>query len=103
MYAVIKTGGKQYKVEEGTKLKVEKLPYDVDAQVELTEVLLVSKDGEVKVGKPFLDNAKVIATVVEHGKGKKVINFQYKRKTGYHKKTGHRQNYTEILVKQINA
>ncbi|BDU51024.1 50S ribosomal protein L21 [Haliovirga abyssi] len=103
MYAIIKTGGKQYKVKEGQKLRVEKLPYDVDAEVELTDVLLVSNEGDVKVGTPFVEGAKVVASVIEHGKGKKVINFKYKPKTGFHKKKGHRQPYTELEIKNIQA
>ncbi len=103
MYAIVKTGGKQYKVEEGNMLKVEKLPYDVEAEVELAEVLLISKDGEITVGNPFIEGAKVKATVVEHGKGKKVVNFKYKTKTGYHRKKGHRQQFTKLQIKSIEA
>lgn len=103
MYAIVKTGGKQYKVEEGNMLKVEKLPYDVETEVELAEVLLVSKDGEITVGNPFIEGAKVKATVVEHGKGKKVINFKYKTKTGYHRKKGHRQQFTKLQINSIEA
>lgn len=103
MYAIIKTGGKQYKVEEGQKLRVEKLPYDVNTEVELTDVLLVANDGELKVGTPFVEGAKVVASVIVHGKEKKVINYKYKPKTGFHKKKGHRQPYTEIEIKNIQA
>lgn len=103
MYAIIKTGGKQYKVAEGKKLKIEKLPNDVNTEVEFTEVLLVSKDGEVKVGTPVVAGAKVLANVLEHGKGKKVISFKYKPKKDSKKKKGHRQPYTEIEIKSINA
>ena len=80
MYAVIKTGGKQYKVALGEKLRVEKLNAEVNEEITLEEVLLVSKDGEIKVGAPFLAGAKVVATVIAQGKGKKVINFKYKPK-----------------------
>ncbi|NLK62906.1 MAG: 50S ribosomal protein L21 [Fusobacteria bacterium] len=101
MYAIIKTGGKQYKVEEGQKLKVEKLSLDVDSEVTFEEVLLVSDGKDIKVGKPFLENAKVVATVVDNGKHKKVVSFKYKPKTGFHKKIGHRQNFTEVEIKSI--
>jgi large subunit ribosomal protein L21 len=103
MYAVIKTGGKQYKVTEGDKLRVEKLNAEVDAEVTLEGVLLVSKDGEVKLGKPFVEGAKVVATVVAQGKAKKVVNFKYKPKTGFHRKKGHRQLFTELQIKSIEA
>ena len=94
MYAVIATGGKQYKVSEGETVRVEKLGFD--------QVLLVSGD-DVKVGNPTVDGASVEATVVGDGKAKKVIVYKYKRKTGYHKKNGHRQQYTELKIDKINA
>lgn len=103
MFAVVKTGGKQYRVEEGQKLKVEKLPFDVNSEVELEDVLMVSDGKDLKVGKPFVKGSKVIASVVEHGKGKKVISYKYKAKTAFHKKKGHRQLYTEIEIKKIEA
>ncbi|MGL5798334.1 MAG: 50S ribosomal protein L21 [Cetobacterium sp.] len=103
MYAVIKTGGKQYKVAVGEVLRVEKLNAEVNTTVELTDVLLVSNNGEVKVGTPVVEGAKVVAEVVEQGKGVKVVNFKYKPKTGYHRKKGHRQHFTEIKVTAINA
>ena len=90
MYAVIKTGGKQYKVTEGDVLRVEKLNAEVNATVELTEVLLVANGETVKVGTPVVEGAKV-------------VNFKYKQKTGYHRKKGHRQLFTEIKVTSINA
>ncbi len=103
MYAVIKTGGKQYKVAEGDVLKVEKLNAEVETTVELTEVLLVANGADVKVGTPVVEGAKVVAEVLAQGRGKKVVNFKYKPKTGYHKKKGHRQSYTEIKITSINA
>jgi len=103
MYAVIKTGGKQYKVAEGDVLRVEKLNAEVETTVELTEVLLVANGGDVKVGTPVVEGAKVVAEVLSQGRGAKVINFKYKPKTGYHKKKGHRQSYTEIKITSINA
>lgn len=103
MYAVIKTGGKQYKVTVGEVLRVEKLNAEVNATVELGEVLLVSKNGDIQVGTPVVAGAKVEATVVAQVKGDKVVNFKYKPKTGYHRKKGHRQNLTEIKITAINA
>ncbi|WP_314347728.1 50S ribosomal protein L21 [Fusobacterium massiliense] len=103
MYAVIKTGGKQYKVTEGDVLKVEKLNAEVNTTVELTEVLLVAGDNTVKVGSPLVEGAKVVVEVLSHGKGAKVINFKYKPKKASHRKKGHRQLFTEVKVTSINA
>ncbi|MGM0507760.1 MAG: 50S ribosomal protein L21 [Fusobacteriota bacterium] len=103
MYAIVKTGGKQYKVEEGCTVKVEKLSYDVDAEVILDEILLISKDGDLKVGTPFVEGAKIKSTVVEHGKNKKVISYKYKPKKSTHTKKGHRQPYTVIKIDKIEA
>ena len=102
MFAVIKTGGKQYKVEVGTVLKVEKLAAEVNSDVEIKEVLLVGEGDNVKVGTPVVEGATVVATVKEHGKGDKKINFKYNKKT-YYRKKGHRQLFTTIEVKSINA
>jgi large subunit ribosomal protein L21 len=101
MYAIIATGGKQYKVSEGDVIRVEKL-VEADEKVTFDQVLLVS-DADVKVGNPTVANASVEATVVGNGKAKKVIVYKYKRKTGYHKKNGHRQAYTEVKIDKINA
>ena len=98
MFAVIKTGGKQYKVEVGSLLKVEKLAVEVGNEVTIEEVLMVGD----KVGAPFVEGAKVVAEVKEHGKGKTVINFKYNKKT-YYRKKGHRQQYTLIEVKDIKG
>lgn len=104
MYAVVVTGGKQYRVQEGDVLFVEKLNAEVDATVELTEVLAVSKaEGELVVGKPVVEGAKVVAKVVGQGKAKKVIVFKYKRKKDYRRKQGHRQPYTKLVVEKIEA
>ncbi len=102
MYAIIATGGKQYKVSEGDVIKVEKLGAAAGETVTFDQVLLVN-NGEVVVGNPTVANANVSATVVKEGKGKKVIVYKYKRKTGYHKKNGHRQAYTEVKIDKINA
>lgn len=102
MYAIIATGGKQYKVAEGDVIRVEKLGVEVGAEVVFDQVLVVSGD-EVKVGDPTVAGATVTATVVGDGKAKKVIVYKYKRKTGYHKKNGHRQAYTKVKIEKINA
>ena len=103
MYAVLTTGGKQYKVSEGDVLFVEKLNAEVDSTVELTEVLAVAKDGEIKVGAPVVEGAKVVAKVLAQGKAKKVVVFKYKRKKDYRRKNGHRQPYTKIVIEKIEA
>ena len=99
MYAVIATGGKQYKVSEGDVIRVEKLGAEADSKFTFDQVLYV--DG--KVGNPTVEGASVEATVVGDGKAKKIIVYKYKRKTGYHKKNGHRQQYTEVKIDKINA
>ena len=102
MYAIIATGGKQYKVEEGDVIKVEKLGAEDGAEVTFDDVILVSTDSGVVVGDDA-KNASVKATVVKTAKAKKVVVYHYKRKTGYHKKNGHRQPYTEVKIESINA
>lgn len=101
MYAIIKTGGKQYKVSEGDLVRVEKLPYEVGDTVEFDQVLLVSGD-EVKVGSPVIENAKVTATVEDQNKDKKIVVFKYKPKKQHRKKHGHRQPYTLVKIDSIN-
>ncbi len=101
MYAIIATGGKQYKVSEGDIIKVEKLDAEAGATVTFDQVIAVS-DGTLKVGAD-VEKASVAATVMEQGRGKKVIVYKYKRKTGYHKKNGHRQAYTQVKIDKINA
>ncbi|MGU8616341.1 50S ribosomal protein L21 [Clostridium perfringens] len=103
MYTVLTTGGKQYRVQEGDVLFVEKLNAEVDSTVELTEVLAVAKDGEIKVGAPVVEGAKVVAKVLAQGKAKKVVVFKYKRKKDYRRKNGHRQPYTKIVIEKIEA
>lgn len=100
-YAIVQTGGKQYRVAPGDTLRVESLPADEGDLLELTDVRMVVRDGEVVVGSPTVPGAKVIAEVVEHGKGKKVVVFKYKAKTRYRRKRGHRQPYTELRVTDI--
>ncbi|MBE5868100.1 MAG: 50S ribosomal protein L21 [Lachnospiraceae bacterium] len=101
MYAIIATGGKQYKVSEGDIIKVEKLDVEAGNTVTFDQVLAVSDDS-LKVGVDVA-SATVTATVMEQGRGKKVIVYKYKRKTGYHKKNGHRQAYTQVKIDKINA
>ena len=101
MYAIIATAGKQYKVAEGDVIRVEKLGAEAGETVTFDQVLAVSNDG-LKVGEDVA-NASVTASVVENGKSKKVIVYKYKRKTGYHKKNGHRQQFTKVKIEKINA
>lgn len=101
MYAIIATGGKQYKVSEGDIIKVEKLDEEAGATVTFDQVVAVS-DKELKVAGDVA-NASVTATVMEQGRYRKVIVYKYKRKTGYHKKNGHRQAYTQVKIEKINA
>ena len=100
MYAIIATGGKQLTVTEGEVIRVEKLDVEDGAAYEFDQVLAVN-DGELTVGTPTVPGAVVKATVLGQGKGKKVIVYKYKRKTGYHKKNGHRQPYTELKIDAI--
>ena len=102
MYAVIATGGKQYKVSEGDIITIEKLGAEAGETVTFDQVLAVS-NGELSIGCPTVEGATVTATVVKEGKGKKVIVYKYKRKTGYHKKNGHRQLFTQVKIDKINA
>lgn len=102
VYAVIETGGKQYRVEEGQRLKVEKLNAEEGATVN-PRVLLVARDGEVRVGTPELAEARVDLKVLRHGKGRKIIVFKYKPKKNYRRKKGHRQPFTEVLVEKISC
>jgi large subunit ribosomal protein L21 len=101
MYAVIKSGGKQYRVESGAQLRVESLTADVGAAVSFDEVLLVGSGDTVKVGAPLVSGAKVKATVVSHGRGDKVKIFKMRRRKHYQKTQGHRQNYTEVRIDDI--
>ena len=102
MYAVIKTGGKQYRVSEGTRLRVEKLPGNVGDKVELSEVLMLGGD-KVAIGKPLVKGAKVLAEVVAQARDKKVIIFKIRRRKRYRRHAGHRQPFTELLVKSVTA
>ena len=101
MYAIIATGGKQYKVSEGDVIRVEKLDVEAGNAVTFDQVIAVSDNG-LKVGEAVA-NATVSGTVVDQGRARKVIVYKYKRKTGYHKKNGHRQAYTQVKIEKINA
>ncbi|HSH85980.1 MAG: 50S ribosomal protein L21 [Methylophilus sp.] len=103
MYAVIKTGGKQYKVTAGEKLKVEKLIGDVGSTVVIDKVLLIANGESTTIGAPLVAGAKVSATVVSHGRGDKVMIFKMRRRKHYRKTQGHRQSYTEIQIDTISA
>ena len=103
MYAIIKTGGKQYRVQEGDMIRIEKIDGQSDEQIEFNEVLAVSKDDKMAVGTPTIEGAKVIGKVVEQGKAKKIIVFKYKPKKDYRKKQGHRQPYTKVMIEKIEA
>lgn len=103
MYAVIKTGGKQYRVSEGDTIYVEKLALDEGENVTFEEVLLLNSDGKVRVGAPYVEGVKVVAKAVKHGKQKKIIVFKYKAKKNYRKKQGHRQPYTKLVIESITT
>ncbi|PMP67663.1 MAG: 50S ribosomal protein L21 [Thermodesulfobacterium geofontis] len=103
MLAVIRTGGKQYIIKPGDRLKVEKIEGEVGNTVEINEVLLVKTDKEIKIGNPLVEGAKVKASIVEQGRSPKIIVFKKKPKKGYKRKKGHRQFYTTIEIKEILA
>lgn len=103
MYAVVETGGKQYRVQEGDTLFVEKIVGNEGDNIKFDKVLFVSNDGDVKVGTPFIEDMSVDASIVEHGKGKKIIVYKFKAKKDYRKKQGHRQPYTKVKIEKINA
>ena len=103
MYAVIETGGKQYRVEPDEVLAVEKLPAEKGETVELDRVALVEQDGKVQVGAPWIVGAKVVCRVVSHGRDRKLDVFTYKAKSGYKRSKGHRQSYTQLKVEKILA
>ena len=103
MYAVIKTGGKQYRVAPGEKIKIEQIPADVGAQIVLDQVLMVGSGDAVTIGQPLVAGALVNATVVSQGRHDKVTIFKMRRRKHYQKRQGHRQNYTEIQIGEIKA
>ena len=103
MYTIIKTGGKQYRVSEGDVITIEKLDVAAEGTVSFDEVVTVVKDGDVKVGTPLVDGAKVTGTVLEHGKAKKILVFKYKAKSNYRRRQGHRQPFTKVRIEKIEA
>src|ERR1700748_2802276 len=103
MYAVIKTGGKQYKVAVGEKLKIEQIPADIGAEITLDQVLAVGEGESIQFGAPLVSGASVKATVISQGRHDKVKIFKMRRRKHYQKRAGHRQNYTEVRIDAINA
>ncbi len=104
MYALIQTGGKQYKVSEGTILKVEKLMGEARDRIVLEQVLMINDgNGTTQIGNPLLENARVTAKILEQGKNKKIIVYKYKRRKNYRRKQGHRQPYTRLLIEKIEG
>lgn len=101
MYAIIKTGGKQYLVHEGDVIRVEKLDVEEGSEVTFDEVLAINDDDSLRVGTPILEGSKVEARVIKHGKGKKITVFKYKPKKNYRKKQGHRQPFTQVQISKI--
>ncbi len=103
MYAVIKTGGKQYRVKEGQTLKVEKLNVEKGDSIELNEVLMIADGEDVKIGAPYVEGGSVSATIEDHGRGDKVRIIKFNRRKHFRKQMGHRQSYTEIKITGISA
>ncbi|MBS4006877.1 MAG: 50S ribosomal protein L21 [Clostridium sp.] len=103
MYAIIETGGKQYRVEEGSVLDVEMLAAEVGAEVGFDRVLAVKKESRLEVGQPYLNGVLVRGKVLDHGKAKKIIVFKYKAKKNYRRKQGHRQPFTRVLIEKIEV
>jgi large subunit ribosomal protein L21 len=103
MYAVVATGGKQYRVQAGETLRIEKIPGEVGSSVAFDQILLYSDGENLSVGKPVLENAKVNARIVEQDRGNKIIVFKFKRRKGYRKKQGHRQDFTAVKIDSIEV
>ena len=103
MYAVIKSGGKQYKVAAGEKLKIEQIPSQIGEKISLDQVLMVSQGDKVSVGAPLVNGAVVSATVLGHGRADKVKIFKMRRRKHYQKRQGHRQNFTEVMIDEIKG
>ena len=103
MYAIIETGGKQYRVQEGDKLNIEKLPAAAGEKVEIDKVLAVVNGEEIKIGAPLVEGAKVILQVLRNGKDKKIVVFKYKAKKNYRRKQGHRQPFSQVIVEKIEV
>lgn len=103
MYAIVESGGKQFKVSQGDKIFVEKVNAEIGETVSLDKVFLVSDDGNVRIGSPTLAGAKVVAKVLLHGRAKKIVVFKYKSKKNYHKKQGHRQSFSKLQIEAIEV
>ena len=103
MYAVIKTGGKQYRVTPGDMLKIETIDAEVGATINFEEVLMIANGDDMTIGAPTIASAKVAALVIEHGRAKKIEIIKFRRRKHHQKRTGHRQNYTEICIQSING
>jgi large subunit ribosomal protein L21 len=103
MYAVIQTGGKQYRVSEGDTIEVEKLPAEVGQEIRFTDVLLVGTEDETRVGCPTVEGAEVVGKVVHNGRGPKILIFKIKRRKGYRRKQGHRQSFTRLVIQGIKV
>ena len=101
--AIVRTGGKQYRVEPGAVLRVEKLDGDVGGSIELSEVLLLGNGADAQIGKPLVDGAKVTGTITAHGRGPKLVVYKFRRRKNYRRKNGHRQAYTEIKIDAITG
>ncbi|MDE2777353.1 MAG: 50S ribosomal protein L21 [Chloroflexota bacterium] len=103
MYAIIRSGGKQYRAEVGATIDVDRLPHDVGESLEISDVLLVADGDETRIGQPQVDGATVSATVVEQFRGKKIIVYKYRQRTNYRRKQGHRQYYTRLRIEDIKG
>ncbi len=103
MYAVVRSGGKQVRVTPGAAVRVEKLPGEVGDAIDLDQVLLVGGEGETRIGQPLVEGARVRGTITDQGRGPKITVFKMKRRKGYRRKAGHRQDYTEIRVESIDG
>jgi large subunit ribosomal protein L21 len=103
MYAIIRTGGRQYRAEVGKVIDVDRLPHEVDHSFEIDEILLIGDEDNTVIGQPTVDGAKVKVTVVEQGRGKKIIVYKYRQRTNYRRKRGHRQYFTRLRVDEITV
>ena len=103
MYAIIRSGGKQYRAEVGAEVDVDRLPNEVGESVEIADVLLVANEESTQIGQPVIDGARVRATVVEQFRGKKIIVYKYRQRTNYRRKQGHRQYYTRLRIDEITV
>jgi len=103
MYAVVRSGGKKARVSHGDSVRLERIPGDVGESIQLAEVLMVGDDGEPRIGTPLVDGAMVVGTITAQGRGDKIIVFKMKRRKGYRRKQGHRQEYTELRIDRIEG